>query len=78
KTIYVDKFLRPGFMYYSGTAGIEMLPRTGAFADAIRNGEEKYILVRGLELRRLRKAQPASDNLHTIAEISDIYLLEQK
>lgn len=78
KTIYVDKFLRPGFMYYSGTAGIEMLPKTGAFADAIRDGEEKYILVRGLELRRLRKAQTAPDNLQTIAEISDIYLLEQK
>lgn len=78
KNIYVDKFLRPGFMYYSGTAGIEMLPKTGAFADAIRDGEEKYILVRGLELRRLRKAQTAPDNLQTIAEVSDIYLLEQK
>ena len=78
KTIYVDKFLRPGFMYYSGTAGIEMLPKTGAFADAIRDGEAKYILVRGLELRRLRKAQATPDNLQTVAEISDIYLLEQK
>lgn len=78
KTVYVDKFLRPGFMYYSGTAGIEMLPKTGAFADAIRNGEEKYILVRGLELRRLRKAQATPDNLQIVAEFSDIYLLEQK
>jgi hypothetical protein len=76
--IYVDKFLRPGFMYYAGKPGIEMLPKTGAFAEALKKGEHKYFLVRGLEYRRLLKVQAKPDNLHTISEIGDIYLLEQK
>lgn len=75
--IYVDKFLRPGFMYYVGKAGIEMVPKTSAFNDAIRNGEAKYILVRGLEYRRLQKTGVNTSELTTVAEISDIYLLEQ-
>ena len=76
--IYVDKFLRPGFMYYAGKPGIEMLPKTSAFAEALRTDEHKYFLVRGLEYRRLLKVQPKPDNLHQVAEIADIYLLEQK
>lgn len=77
-TIYVDKFLRPGFMYYAGKPGIEMLPKTDAFANALQNGEHKYFLVRGLEYRRLLKTQPQPANLHQVTEIADIYLLEQK
>ena len=55
-----------------------MLPKTGAFAEALRKDEPKYFLVRGLEYRRLLKVQPKPDNLHQVAEIADIYLLEQK
>ena len=76
--IYVDKFLRPGFMYYAGKPGVEMLPKTDAFAKALRKEEHKYFLVRGLEYRRLLKLQAKPDNLHTVSEIGDIYLLEQK
>ncbi len=76
--IYVDKFLRPGFMYYAGKPGVEMVPRTDAFAKALQNGEHKYFLVRGLEYRRLLQNQPQPANLHQVAEIADIYLLEQK
>lgn len=76
--VYVDKFIRPGFMYYAGKAGIEMVPRTGALSEALRNGEHKYLLVRGLEYRRAQKAGPLPENLHIVSEISDIFLLEQK
>ncbi|MBR5791307.1 MAG: glycosyltransferase family 39 protein, partial [Phascolarctobacterium sp.] len=76
--IYVDKFLRPGFMYYAGKPGVEMLPKTDSFAKALRKEEHKYFLVRGLEYRRLLKLQAKPDNLHTVSEIGDIYLLEQK
>ena len=53
--LYVDKFLRPGMMYYSHRHGKEMLPQPGAFAEALRDGSRKYIMVRGLEYRRLQK-----------------------
>lgn len=76
--VYVDKFLRPGFMYYAGKPGIEMLPKTGALAEALRSGQHKYILVRGLEYRRVLKTKQIPTNVHTIKEISDIYLLEQR
>ena len=39
--VYVDKFLRPGFMYYAGKPGIEMIPQTGALSDALRDGSKK-------------------------------------
>lgn len=76
--IYVDKFLRPGFMFYAGKPGIEVLPQTGALADALRDGSHKYILVRGLELRRVQKTDQVPTNVQTVKEVSDIYLLEQK
>ena len=76
--IYVDKFLRPGFMYYAGKAGTEMLPKTDALQNALQNAGHKYILVRGLEYRRVQKTMPIPDNVSTVKEISDIYLLEKK
>ena len=76
--IYVDKFLRPGFMYYAGKAGVEMIPKTGALPEALRNGQHKYILVRGLEYRRVLKTKQIPTNVETVKEIADIYLLEQK
>ena len=65
-------------MYYAGKPGIEMLPKTDAFAKALQNGEHKYFLVRGLEYRRLLKTQAQPGNLQQVTEIGDIYLLEQK
>ena len=76
--IYVDKFLRPGFMYYAGKAGTEMLPKTDALQNALQSAGHKYILVRGLEYRRVQKTMPIPDNVSTVKEISDIYLLEKK
>ena len=76
--IYVDKFLRPGFMYYAGKAGVEMITKTGALPEALRNGQHKYILVRGLEYRRVLKTKQIPTNVETVKEIADIYLLEQK
>lgn len=76
-TIYVDKFLRPGFMYYAEKPGVEMIPKTKAFAEALETDEHKYFLVRGLEYRRLLKNQEKPANLQEVAEIADIYLLEQ-
>lgn len=76
--IYVDKFLRPGFMYYAGTPGIEVLPKTNALSEALSNGEHKYILVRGLEYRRVKNIDQLSKDIVVIKELGDIYLLEQK
>lgn len=76
--LYVDKFLRPGMMYYAHRHGKEMLPQTGAFAEALRDGSRKYIMVRGLEYRRLQKTNSAKYNLTVVKENSDIFLLEQK
>lgn len=76
--IHVDKFLRPGFMYYGGTPGIEMIPNTNAFADAMRDGIPKYILVRGLEYRRLQRVQGIPNNVKAVEELGDIYLLQQE
>lgn len=76
--VYVDKFLRPGFMYYAGKPGTEMLPQTDALQNAWSDGSHKYILVRGLEYRRVLKTNQLPANVQTVKEISDIYLLEQK
>jgi len=76
--LYVDKFLRPGMMYYAHCHGTEMLPQTGAFAEALRDGKPKYIMVRGLEYRRLLKVQAAPSSLTVVKEQGDLYLLEQK
>ncbi len=65
-------------MYYADKPGVEMIPKTGALAEALRNGQRKYILVRGLEYRRVLKTKQIPTNVQTIKEISDIYLLEQR
>lgn len=76
--LYVDKFLRPGMEFYGHCHGIEMLPQTGAFAEALRDGTHKVFVVRGLEYRRLQKVQATTQNLTVVKEQGDIYILEQK
>ncbi|MCD7874058.1 MAG: glycosyltransferase family 39 protein [Acidaminococcaceae bacterium] len=75
KPVYVDKFLRPGFMYYTGEPGLEVKPKSNDLAAALNAPNTKYILVRGLELRRL-KDQNKLQHLNEITELGDIYLLE--
>ncbi|NLH46191.1 MAG: glycosyltransferase family 39 protein, partial [Acholeplasmataceae bacterium] len=48
-TVHIDKFLRPGFMYYANVPGVEMKPETSDFADLFKTGGTKFIVVRGLE-----------------------------
>lgn len=74
--IYVDKFLRPGFMYYSGIPGIEINPKTDELNSAVKDKGKKYILVRGLELRR-QKSDYAVQNMRAVEVIDDVYLLEK-
>ena len=76
KPVYVDKFLRPGFMYYTGVPGEEVKPKSGDLARVLNDPGQKYRLVRGLELRRL-KDNDKLQNLNEIKEIGDIYLLEK-
>ena len=76
KPVYVDKFLRPGFMYYTGAPGEEVKPKSGDLARVLNDPGQKYLLVRGLELRRL-KDKDKLQNLNEIKEIGDIYLLEK-
>ena len=76
-TIYVDKFLRPGFMYYCGKPGKELLPNTGDLSTALKNNEYKYLLVRGLEYRRVQRMQEIPANVRIAENIGDILLLVQ-
>ncbi len=76
KTVYVDKFLRPGFMYYTGIAGEEMLPKTDALAKALNDAQPKYIVVRGLEYRRLKNSENIA-NVRIVKENADIFILEK-
>lgn len=76
KPVYVDKFLHPGFMYYSGVPGTEVKPKTTDLTQTLNDPQQKYVLVRGLELRRL-KNQDQVQNLREVKVIGDIYLLEK-
>ncbi len=73
-SVHIDKFLRPGFMYYSNIPGIEMKPETSDFADLFKNGETKYIVVRGLEYRRLVSAD--KNRLQLVFNENDIYIFK--
>ena len=75
--LFVDKFLRPGMMYYTGICGEEMLPQGEGFAEALKQGGHKYILTRGLVYRRYLKNHLNPRSLTVIKEQGDIYLLEQ-
>ena len=72
--LHIDKFLRPGFMFYTDIPGEELLPATTEFADLFKVQGERYILVRGLEYRRLKNVD--LNRLQVIQEKDDIYLLK--
>lgn len=74
--VYVDKFLRPGFKYYSGTNGIELRPKTGDLREALADSQAKYVVVRGLELRRYQKTQPQGRPAWVMKEKGDLFLLK--
>ena len=76
KTVYVDKFLRPGFMYYTGIAGEEMLPKTDALKNAVTDASPKYMVVRRLEFKRLQNPE-AVQNLRIVNEKDGIMILEK-
>ncbi|MCD8175115.1 MAG: glycosyltransferase family 39 protein [Phascolarctobacterium sp.] len=76
--IYVDRFLRPGFMYYAETPGIDLEPKSSDFSNALKHEKGKYFLVRGIEYRRFLKQHTEESPLEELAVIGDIYLLEQK
>lgn len=73
-TVHIDKFLRPGFMYYAHVPGIEMKPETTDFADLFKASGSKYIVVRGLEYRRLVGVN--KDRLQLIFHENDIYIFK--
>ena len=76
KPLYVDKFLRPGFMYYTGIAGEEMLPKTDALQKAVSDNTPKYVVVRRLEFKRLQNPE-AIQNLRIVKEKDGIMILEK-
>lgn len=75
--IYVDKFIRPGFMWYTRIPGKEMVPKTNDFSKALQSNDWTYYVVRGLELRRFQKTGKLPDNVTVIKEAGDIYLLQK-
>ena len=73
-SVHVDKFLRPGFMFYSRTPGLEMKPETDDFADLFKTTGTKYVVVRGLEYRRL--AGVDKSRLSEVFQKDDIYIFK--
>lgn len=73
-SLHVDKFLRPGFMFYARQPGVEMKPETSDFADLFKSKEAKYVVVRGLEYRRLKNFD--SKALQQVYENDDIYIFK--
>ena len=76
KSVYIDKFLRPGFMYYTGIAGEELLPKTDALQKAVTDATPKYIVVRRLEYKRLQNPE-AIQNIRIVSEKDGIMILEK-
>ncbi|HIU64523.1 MAG TPA: glycosyltransferase family 39 protein [Candidatus Avacidaminococcus intestinavium] len=72
--VYVDKFLRPGFMYYTELPGEELRPDTQDFSALFKVQRTRYVVVRGLEYRRLRDVD--NSRMQTIYLKDDIYLLK--
>ena len=75
--VYVDKFVRPGFMWYTRVPGKEMVPKTNDFKNALKKPDWNYYIVRGLELRRFQKTGKLPENVTVIKEAGDIYLLQK-
>ena len=73
--VYVDKFLRPGFMYYTHIPGEELKPGVGDAYTIPENSINNYIIVRGLEYRRWDETM--SGKVQEIYNTGDIYLLHQ-
>ena len=61
-------------MYYANIPGIEMKPETSDFADLFKNSGTKYIVVRGLEYRRLVGTD--KNRLQLIFNENDIYIFK--
>lgn len=74
-TIYVDKFLRPGFMFYTNEPGVELLPKSQEALEPISKANDCYVLVRGLELKRWDAK--LRDETKVIFSKDDIYILEK-
>jgi len=73
--VYVDKFLRPGFMYYTRIPGEELKPGIEDTFDFPHIAGNSYIIVRGLEYRRWDLA--TTNNVEEIYNTGDIYILKQ-
>ena len=77
--IHVDKFLRPGFKYYSDTNGIELLPRTEAFRKTLASEGHVYIMIRRMEINRdVKQNGPLPNNVTVIKEHEGIVLLKKE
>lgn len=74
--VYVDEYLRAGFLYYTGIKSKEIIPETEDLSKALNDSERKYVIVRGLEYRRLNDADKIK-NTKVLAEKSDIFLIEK-
>lgn len=75
--VHVDKFIRPGFMWYTRVPGTEMVPKTDDLKKALKKEGWNYYVVRGLELRRFAKDGKLPANVTVVKEAGDIYLLEK-
>jgi 4-amino-4-deoxy-L-arabinose transferase-like glycosyltransferase len=75
--VYIDKLLRPGFMYYTHIPGEELKAESGdtPTPTITAKSANNYIIVRGLEYRRWDDTMKS--NVQEIYTTGDIYLLNQ-
>lgn len=72
RTLYVDKFLRPGFMFYAHEPGIEVTTADDASIEAIKNDPNpKYVVMRRSMYERTKDSINATD-WQPIAETKEI------
>ncbi|MEG2069615.1 MAG: glycosyltransferase family 39 protein [Acidaminococcaceae bacterium] len=74
--VHVDKFLRPGFMFYARTPGVELKPELTNLREVLTTSNPQYLIMRGLVYRRLPVAD--TTKLQEVFSKDDIYIFKSK
>ena len=78
RTLYVDKFLRPGFMFYAHVPGIEVTTAVDKSIETIKNDPgPKYAVMRRSLYNRAKDEMNAGD-WQVLAETKEICIYGTK
>lgn len=73
--VYIDKFYRPGFMFYTAIAGTE-LDSANQLRELVQDGQDAYFVIKKTDYEKLSPA--AKTKVSVINETADKVLLLQK